>query len=127
MYSSRVAAGFPSPADDYVERNLDFNEYLVRKPAATFVARAQGSSMVRLGILDQDLLVVDRSIEPRHGDVVIAAIDGEMLCKVLDQHRRRLLSGNDQFSPVNIGDDMELIIEGVVTYSIRHHHHVCTG
>ena len=102
VYASAVAAGFPSPADDYIESHLDFNQYLVKKPAATFVARAQGNSMVRLGIFDRDLLVVDRSVEPLHGHIVIAAINGEMLCKLLDRHRGRLLSGNDRYSPITL-------------------------
>lgn len=125
LYLCGVAAGFPSPADDYIDKSLDFNDYLVKKPAATFIARANGSSMIRLGIFDRDLLVVDRSIEAAHGDIVIAALEGELVCKVLDTRQRRLLSANPEHKPISIREGMELLIEGVVTFSIRHHH-VCT-
>ncbi|HEY6130428.1 MAG TPA: translesion error-prone DNA polymerase V autoproteolytic subunit [Halioglobus sp.] len=121
LFSHSVPAGFPSPADDYLELPLDLNEHVIRHPAATYYVRAQGHSMIRLGIHDGDLLVVDRALEPAHGDVVIAALDGELTCKVLDLRLRRLLSGNDLFPPIPVGDDAELVIEGVVTHSIRYH------
>ncbi|MBC8349581.1 MAG: translesion error-prone DNA polymerase V autoproteolytic subunit [Verrucomicrobia bacterium] len=81
LYASRVSAGFPSPADDYVESALDLNEHLVREPAATFFVRAQGESMIGAGIHDGDLLVVDRSVEATDGKVVIASINGELTVK----------------------------------------------
>lgn len=121
LYSFGVAAGFPSPADDYVERSLDLNEYLIKKPAATYFARAQGNSMVKLGIFDQDLLVVDRSATPQHGQVVVVALNGELVCKVLDLHRGRLLSANPDYPPIQITAEMDTLCEGVVTHSIRHH------
>jgi DNA polymerase V len=114
-------AGFPSPADDYVENTLDLHSYMVKAPSATFIARARGDAMVRLGIFDGDLLVVDRSIEPAHGCVVVASLEGEMVCKVLDLHGKRLLSGNERYPPVQLQDDSDLVIEGVVTFSVRHH------
>ncbi|MCB1616106.1 MAG: translesion error-prone DNA polymerase V autoproteolytic subunit [Pseudomonadales bacterium] len=126
LYLSRVAAGFPSPADDYIEAQLDLNTHLVRHPAATFIARAEGHSMTGLGIFDGDLLIVDRSLQAQHGMIVIAALDGELTCKVLDTRRKRLLSGNEQYPPIPIPEDSALVIEGVVTHSIRHHH-VCPG
>lgn len=121
LFSHSVRAGFPSPADDYLELPLDLNEHLIQHPAATYYVRAQGDSMIRLGIHDGDLLVVDRALQAGDGDVVIAALDGELTCKVLDLRLRRLLSGNDQFPPIPVGEDAELIIEGVVTHSIRYH------
>ncbi len=72
----KVSAGFPSPADDYIEKTLDLNELLVQKPAATFFSRAQGNSMTGAGIFPNDILVVDRSIDPVSGKVVICAVDG---------------------------------------------------
>ena len=78
LFMGKVSAGFPSPADDYIEKTLDLNELLVQKPAATFFARAQGNSMTGAGIFPNDILVVDRSIEPVSGKVVICAIDGEL-------------------------------------------------
>ncbi|MBU2887515.1 translesion error-prone DNA polymerase V autoproteolytic subunit [Gilvimarinus agarilyticus] len=126
LFTHRVRAGFPSPADDYIEQPLDLNEHLIRHPAATYYARAQGDSMLQLGIYDGDLLVVDRSLEPSHGDVVIAALNGELTCKVLDKRYGRLLSGNDDFPPIACTGDNELVIEGVVIASIRYHR-VCSG
>ena len=121
LFSTSVAAGFPSPADDYVEKNLDLNEYLIKKPSATYFARASGQSMNRLGIFDQDLLIVDRSISPQHGQIVVVAVDGELVCKVLDLHRSRLLSANPSYPPIPITDDMDTVVEGVVIHSVRHH------
>lgn len=121
VFSHTVPAGFPSPADDYVDRGLDLNEHLIQHPAATYYVRAEGDSMLSLGIHSGDLLVVDRSLEATHGDVVIAAVDGEFTCKVLDLRRRRLLSGNERFPPIALGPDTDLVIEGIVTASIRYH------
>lgn len=126
LFTHGVRAGFPSPADDYTEQPLDLNEHLIRHPAATYYVRAHGDSMLQLGIYDGDLLVVDRSIEPHNGDVVIAALNGELACKVLDTRRGQLLSGNDEFPPISCTGDNELVIEGVVIASIRYHR-VCSG
>ena len=78
LFSGKVAAGFPSPADDYVEKNLDLNELLVQKPATTFFVRAQGESMLGAGIHPNDILVVDRSLEAVPGKIVICALNGEL-------------------------------------------------
>lgn len=121
LFLTRVQAGFPSPADDYLDRGLDLNEHLIEHPAATFYARASGSSMTGLGIFEGDLLIVDRALEPRHGDVVIALINGELTCKVLDTHQRRLLSANPRFTPIPITDELDMVVEGVVTHTVRHH------
>lgn len=121
QYESRVPAGFPSPADDYMDKGLDLNEHLILHPAATFYCRVIGESMRELGIFDGDLLIVDRAIEAQHGDVVLAAVDGELACKVLDLRRRRLLSANDEYPPIVIAEGSECQVEGVVTSSIRRH------
>jgi len=121
LFGSSVAAGFPSPADDYVEKSLDLNAYLIKKPSATYFARAQGDSMVKLGIFDKDLLIVDRSVQPQHGQIVVVAVDGALVCKVLDLHRSRLLSANPNYPPIPITDDMDTVVEGVVIHSVRHH------
>ena len=125
LFASGVAAGFPSPSDDYIEKSLDLNEHLIKHPAATFYARANGSSLVGRGIYDGDILVVDRSIKPTHGAIVVAALDGQLTCKILDVHRQCLESANPNMSPIPIPDHADLIIEGVVIHSIRQH--VCTG
>jgi DNA polymerase V len=121
LFGATVRAGFPSPADDFVERPLDIHDYLVKHPAATFFARAEGDSMTGFGIFSGDLLVVDRALQPQHGDVVIAAIDGELTCKVLDLNERLLRAGNLRYPPIELHDNAELIIEGVVVHSVRHH------
>ena len=114
-------AGFPSAADDFLEGQLDLNEHLIRHPSATYLARAQGQSMTGRGIYNGDTLIVDRHIEARQGDIVIAALDGELTCKILDKQGKQLLSANRKMAPIAIGNDSELIIEGVVIHSIRHH------
>ena len=86
LFSGKVAAGFPSPADDYIEKSLDLNELLVQKPAATFFVRAQGESMLGAGIHPNDILVVDRSIAPVPGKIVICALNGELTVKRLEHH-----------------------------------------
>ncbi len=85
LFTGKVAAGFPSPADDYVEKTLDLNELLIQKPAATFFVRAQGESMLGAGIHPNDILVVDRSLEAVSGKIVICALNGELAVKRLKQ------------------------------------------
>lgn len=120
-FSHTVAAGFPSPADDFLEDRLDLNEHLIQHPSATFMARAQGKSMIGRGIFDGDTLIVDRHVEPKHGDIVIAALDGELTYKILDKHQQLLMPANSTMQAIPIGEHSELIIEGVVIHSIRHH------
>ena len=84
LFGDAVPAGFPSPAEDYKEDVLSLDEHLISHPAATYLARASGDSMQGVGIYDQDLLVIDRSLTPRSGCVVIAAVDGELCCKQID-------------------------------------------
>lgn len=121
LYSCRVRAGFPSPADDFIDRFLDLNEFLIKTPSATFFAWAEGDSLKDIGITQGDLLIIDRSAERSNGAVVVAAIDGELTCKILDTRRMRLLSANQSYPPINIDGNEELIIEGVVTHSIKRH------
>lgn len=121
LFSGSVPAGFPSPADDYMDKRLDLNEYLIQHPAATFYCRVSGDSMRGVGIFDGDLLIVDRAMTPQHQSVVVAALDGEMICKVLDQANKRLVSANKNYPPITIGENADLVIEGVVIYSIRSH------
>ncbi len=121
LFSCRVRAGFPSPADDFIDKSLDLNEFLIKKPAATFFAWAEGDSLRDIGIHQGDLLIIDRSLERTHGAVVVAAIDGELTCKILDIHRKQLLSANNSYPPINVADTEDLLIEGVVTHSIKKH------
>ena len=119
FFSSRVAAGFPSPADDYIETGLDLNEYLVKRPSSTFLARASGDSMTRAGILNGALLVVDKSIEPKSGNIVIAAINGELTCKILDVEHRLLRAANPSYPSISLDEGDDLLIEGVVVHAIN--------
>lgn len=121
LYSSRVQAGFPSPADDYLEGSLDLNEHLIDHPAATFYCRVCGDSMTGVGIFDGDLLIVDRALTPRNGDVVLAVLDGELTCKILDSKGRRLLAANRRYAPIPIPEGSSFDVEGVVISSIRRH------
>jgi DNA polymerase V len=121
LFTGKVAAGFPSPADDYIEKTLDLNELLVKKPAATFFARAQGESMLGAGIHPNDILVVDRSIDPVPGHIVICALNGELTVKRLnrDHGQWQLKAENSAYPDIVIYDDLELVIWGVVTNVIH--------
>jgi DNA polymerase V len=117
LYMSKVRAGFPSPADDFIEQKLNLNDYLIKHPASTFLVRAEGESMVGAGIQSGNILVVDRSLEPTHNRIVIAALDGELTVKRLYRQEGvvKLLSENPDFPPIHIREEMETVIWGVVT------------
>jgi DNA polymerase V len=121
LLAGKVAAGFPSPADDYIEKTLDLNELLVQKPASTFFARAQGLSMLGAGIHPNDILIVDRSIEPVPGMIVICALNGELTVKRLerDNDQWQLKSENPDYPDIAIYEELELVIWGVVTNVIH--------
>jgi DNA polymerase V len=122
LYTSRVPAGFPSPADDHLDDKLDLNLHLIRRPAATFFVRANGESMKEAGIFDGDLLIVDRAIAPQASDIVIAVIDGELTVKRLKkvQGTWALTAENREFPDIHLGE-AGCEVWGVVTHSIRHH------
>lgn len=121
LYASTVRAGFPSPADDYIETMLDLNEYLIKHPAATFFVRASGESMVNAGIYSGDILVVDRSIEAGHGKIVIVALNGELTVKRLSHQNGhiKLVAENPDFPAIDITDEYDMVIWGVVTNVIH--------
>ncbi len=121
LYLSPVEAGFPSPADDYIESLLDVHDYVVRNQAATFFLRAKGHSMQDAGIHDGDLLVVDRSLDAAPNAVVIAAVDGELTVKRLARRKGRLYldPANPDYQPLDITDNESLHIWGVVSYVIH--------
>jgi len=119
MYSTSVQLGFPSPADDHLQSSLDLTELLIKHPAATYIAEANGESMREIGIFSGDLLIVDRSIRPQHMSVIVAAINAELTCKILDLTNKQLLPANVNMSPIPIPDDVDLISEGVVIHVIR--------
>jgi DNA polymerase V len=121
FYEGTVPAGFPSPADDYVESPLDLRDYLVRNPTATFVMRAKGDSMREIGILDGDLLVVDRSVKPTSGSIVVAALNGEFTVKTLRRvgGHLQLEAANPSYEALPVEAGAELHIFGVVLHAIR--------
>jgi DNA polymerase V len=121
FYTSRVAAGLPSPADDHQGDALDLNEHLVRHPNATFIVQVQGNSMTGAGIQHGDLLVVDRALEPRSGTIVIAVVNGELTVKRLqvDSEGIRLMPENPDYAPIEIGEGMDLTIWGVAVHVIH--------
>jgi DNA polymerase V len=95
LFLAGVQAGFPSPADDFIDKRLDLNEHLILHPAATFFVRAVGESMLGAGIHDGDLLIVDRAVEPKDGKIVIASVNGELTVKRLKRKGQRLLLAPD--------------------------------
>ena len=121
LFSSTVAAGYPSPAEDHIEDTLDLNEYMVQRPDSTFMLRVEGESMKNAGIMPDDILVVDRSLKASHKKIVIAAIDGELTVKRL-YHRGglvKLLPENPAYPEIELESEAELVIWGVVIGSFR--------
>ncbi|WP_141440124.1 LexA family protein [Vreelandella titanicae] len=120
MFSSAVRAGFPSPADDHLDTELDLHHYVVKRPAATYFVRAEGDSMIGDGIHHSDLLVVDRSMEALPGRIIVIAVDGELTVKKLDRigQRTYLKASNPAFKPIPL-DGREAHVWGVVTNVIH--------
>ncbi len=121
FYAARAEAGFPSPADDYIEGQLDLNEHLIANPPATFFVRVSGQSMINAGIHDGDLLIVDRSVEPQSGSIVIAVVHGETTVKRLGRRGDRLLllPENEAYQPLEVNRETGLQIWGVCRYVIH--------
>jgi DNA polymerase V len=121
LFSHKVTAGFPSPADDYIEGRLSLDEHLIQHKDATFFVRAKGSSMVGAGIFDNDLLVVDKSLTPSSGDIVIAVIDGELTVKRLIQRDGKVIlkPENPRFKEIELKEGQELQVWGVVTSTVK--------
>lgn len=123
LYTSRPQAGFPSSGDDHIENILDINDLVVKHPASTFFVRVEGDSMEGAGIFSGDVLVVDRSLTPKDGSIVVAAIYGEMAVKRLSRGRSsgkaQLVSENDSYQPITLSDNDDCFIWGVVVGSVR--------
>jgi DNA polymerase V len=121
LFLCKVPAGFPSPATDYMEDGLDLNEFLIQHKAATFLFRVQGDSMRDAGIVDGDKVVVDRSVEPQHNQIVVAVVDGEYTIKRLYRTRDRieLHAENATYQPIVITADSQLEVWGVVVGVVR--------
>lgn len=116
-----VAAGFPSPAEDYIEGSLDLNRHLIKHPAATFFVRVTGNSMINAGIHPDDILIVDRSLEATDNKVVIAVLNGELTVKRLKFKDKKifLVPENPGFSPIEIKEEFSFEIWGVATNVIH--------
>ncbi len=121
LFSSRPQAGFPAPGDDQIEKVLDINDLVVKHPASTFFVRVEGDSMEGAGIFSQDILVVDRSISPKDGSIVVAAVFGEMVVKRLSVMRDTLalISENAAYEPILVSGNEDCFIWGVVVGSVR--------
>ncbi|HHH1368282.1 TPA: translesion error-prone DNA polymerase V autoproteolytic subunit [Yersinia enterocolitica] len=119
LFGERCQAGHPSPATDYIEKSLDLNDLYINHPNATFFVRAEGESMAEGSILSGDLLIVDKAVNPTHGDIVIAAIEGEFTVKKLCTHPRLCLQPmNPAYSPIFVDPD-DLDIFGVVMHAVH--------
>jgi DNA polymerase V len=121
LYSSKVAAGAPAPADDHIEDQIDLATHLIKRPSSTFLVRATGKSMINAGIHENDILIVDRSITPQHGKIIVAAIDGHLTVKRLHKKENKLflMPENENFQPIEIKEGNEIHIWGVVTNVIH--------
>jgi DNA polymerase V len=121
LFSHKVAAGFPSPADDYIQERLSLDEHLIHHKEATFFVRAKGNSMSGAGIFDGDLLVVDKSLNPKSGDIVIAVVDGDLTVKRLIKSGDTIIlkPENSKFKEIEFQDGQELVIWGVVTSTTK--------
>ena len=122
FYLHKVGAGFPSPATDYIEDDIDLNSHLITNAPATFIIRVQGKSMTNVGIYDGDLLIVDKSLNPKNFSTVIANVNEELVVKTLIKSKAAnyLTSGSKNTSDrINLADNPEIIIWGVVTYVIH--------
>ena len=121
IFIDKVSAGFPSPATDYMENKLDLNEHLIQHPAATFIVKASGFSMIDAGIHSGDLLIIDRSISPKNNNIVIASIFGDLTVKKLKKKKNTLflVSASDYYPSIEVKEEMECFIWGIVTFIIH--------
>lgn len=121
FFNSHVSAGFPSPADSTIHTRLNLNEYLIPNAPSTFIVRVTGESMTEAGIMDGDLLIVDRSLKPQHGDIIVAAVNGDLTVKRWYNKNGKtfLKAENPDFNDIPLHEDTHLHIWGVVTHVIH--------
>ena len=121
LYLSRIKAGFPSPAEDYLDKRLDLNEHLIKHPASTFFVKVKGDSMIGAGINSGDMLIVDRSIKARNKKIVVAMLNGDFTVKRFHEKgdKQYLISENPEYQPIEITEGMDFEVWGVVTNVIR--------
>ena len=121
LYLNSVCAGFPSPASDYLEGEIDLNRYLIKNPLATFIVKSQGNCMLQAGIHSGDLLIVDKSIKPKNNSIAIASIDGDLTVKRIKISGKKFLlsSDNKDYGNVKINNESDIFIWGIVTKVIH--------
>jgi DNA polymerase V len=121
LFYPKAAAGFPSPADDFMQEKLSLNTLLIKNPATTFFVNVEGNSMKGAGIFDGDTLIVDRAVEPEESSIVIASVNGELTVKRIERKRGKLylVPENNNYPPIEISEETDLKIWGVVIYSIH--------
>jgi DNA polymerase V len=121
FYENSVSAGFPSPAEDFMDLELNLQDYLIRHPSATFCVRVTGDSMIKAGISSGDVMIVDRSLETKDGSIVLAVLNGEFTVKRIKKSNNKLLliPENPKFSPIVVSEEMDFQVWGVVTHVIH--------
>ena len=121
LYLNSVCAGFPSPASDYLEGEIDLNRYLIKNPLATFIVKSQGNCMLQAGIHSGDLLIVDKSIKPKNNSIVIASINGDLIVKRIKISGKQFLltSDNKEYGNIKINNESDIFIWGIVTKVIH--------
>jgi DNA polymerase V len=121
FFSNSINAGFPSPAQDFLEDNIDFNKYLIKHPSSTFILKVNGDSMVGANIHHNSIIIVDTSLKPKHSDVAVCFIDGEFTLKYYTVNKSKivLMPANDKYKPIEILEGSELSVWGIVTFVIN--------
>ncbi|UZR95202.1 LexA family protein [Chondrinema litorale] len=121
LYGCYVQAGFPSPADDFLEKKIDLNEFLIQNKSSTFLVRVSGESMSGVGIYEGNILIVDRSVTPKHNQIVVGSLNGEFTVKRLIKEGKRIIlqPENPDYKPIEITKESNLKIWGVVTFAIQ--------
>lgn len=120
LFSSKISAGFPSPADDYIEEALDLNQLLIKHPVATFFVRAAGNALDHIGIHDQDILIIDRSLSPRNGQMIIAAVEGQLAIKRFQKINNKIyLHSENSATTIEMQEENEIYLWGVITTIIH--------
>lgn len=116
-----IKAGFPSPAQDFMDLAIDLNKELAHHPASTFYGRVRGDSMQDAGVYDGDILIIDKSLEPRNGDMAVCFVDGEFTIKYIKIEKDIvwLIPANDKYQPIKVTEENDFLIWGIVTYSIK--------
>jgi len=121
LFDQGISAGFPSPAQDFLDMSIDLNKELIKNPSATFYARVKGDSMKDSGIRDGDLLIIDKSIEPKNGQIAVCFIDGEFTVKTLKMEKDCLwlVPSNENYKPIKVTPDNDFIVWGIVIHVIK--------